>query len=253
MSSFWSTVRISFHFSAIDLRRRWFDYAANILGPYIAAAVITIFFGAILKGYLQGYADYARHVVIGIIVWSYVSSTTVEGSAVLSRWPLIVRYSDVPLLAVAMSIVWRHSVYFAINLLLALSLLIAFMDFSLDWPAWIQLAAAAIAIVVLCHGLTVVAMVCGGRFRGMNQILVGSFNVAFLLTPILWKENFAGRFEFVVKLNPFRHLVEIVRGPVSEGGIDFQAWAVAILVLSATVGLAIWLWRRYEPEVRYWI
>ena len=87
----------------------------------------------------------------------------------------------------------------------------------------------------------------------MNQILVGSFNVAFLLTPILWKENFAGRFEFVVKLNPFRHLVEIVRGPVSEGGIDFQAWAVAILVLSATVGLAIWLWRRYEPEVRYWI
>lgn len=253
MASFERQVRISLHFCAIDLRRRWLDHLTNILGPYLAAGVLTIFFGAILKEYLQGYADYGRHVILGLIVWSYISSTAVEGSGLLSRWPLILRYTDVPILSVAMSVVWRYSIYFLINLSIALTLLHLFLDLSFGWSDAFQLVASVIVLTVLCHSLTILAMLGGGRFRGMSQLLVGIFNIGFLLTPILWKEHFAGRFDFIVRLNPFRHIVEIVRIPASGEGPDAQAWVVAVVVAAATLTLAIRLWRRYEPEVRYWI
>jgi ABC-type polysaccharide/polyol phosphate export permease len=77
--------------------------------------------------------------------------------------------------------------------------------------------------------------------------------MAFLLTPIVWTERFLGRFEFLVWFNPFRHLVEIIRGPAMGLAADPATWVAAVVVVAGTVMGATWLWRRYVPWVRYWI
>lgn len=250
---FRQSIRISIQFAAIDLRRRWLDHAANILGPYLAALVLTVFFGAVLKEYLQGYIDYARHLVVGLVVWVYLSSTIVEGCAAFARWSPILRYADVSVLAIPMSVALRHSVYFVINMMIALVFLAMATDFSINWPVSIKLLAAGIVLMIACLALAALAFLGGGRFRDITQLVVGALNVAFLLTPILWKEHFLGRFDFLAKLNPFRHLVEIVRRAVYGEGVGIGTWLAAILISAASLALAVWLWRRHENRLRYWL
>jgi ABC-type polysaccharide/polyol phosphate export permease len=247
---FRQSIRISVQFAAIDLRRRWFDHAANILGPYLAAIALTLFFGAVLKEYLQGYVDY---LTIGLVVWVFVSSTTVDACAAFARWSPILRYADVPALAIPMSVALRHSVYFAINMTIALFLLAVATDFSVDWSISIKLLAAGAVLIFACFALAALAFLGGGRFRDVTQLVVGVLNVAFLLTPILWKEHFLGRFDFLAKFNPFRYLIEIIRHSLYGEGSEIEIWFAATLISVASLALAVWLWRRHEPRLRYWL
>jgi ABC-type polysaccharide/polyol phosphate export permease len=251
--SWWRTFRISAHLAAIDWRRGWLDHATNTLGPLIAAVALTLFFGAILKGYLQGYVDYGRHVATGVIVWAFISSTTVEASAAFARWSLTLRRSDLPLAAVAAAIALRHTLYFIINMIVLLVVFSLYLWLPLDGLDLLAFLAAIVLLSVFCHAMAAVALLSGGRFRNVIQLVVGIFNVAFLLTPIVWTEHFLGRFEFLVWFNPFRHLVEVVRGPAIGFAADPATWMAAVAVVAGTVLAATWLWRRYAPWVRYWI
>ena len=64
------------------------------------------------------------------------------------------------------------------------------------------------------------------RFRDLPQIVAAVMQIAFYITPIIYRPNALNRFSFIVKLNPLAHLIELVRAPLIGQVPSAMTWAV---------------------------
>ena len=95
-------------------------------------------------------------------------------------------------------------------------------------------------------------MLCA-RFRDIGPIVGSTMQLAFFLTPILWKPKLLGAWEAWMPFNPFYALLETVRGPLVEGGGPPLAWLAAILYTLATVTMAAAFFVRFRSRVAFWV
>ena len=66
-------------------------------------------------------------------------------------------------------------------------------------------------------------MVCA-RFRDIPQIVTSLVQVAFFLTPVLWKADMLGRNIWAAEYNPYFHFLEVVRQPLLGASASMQSW-----------------------------
>ena len=77
--------------------------------------------------------------------------------------------------------------------------------------------------------------------------------VAFFLTPIIWKpELLADRVAFVL-VNPFFHFVELVRAPLLGQAPSPLTWTVALGVAAGGWAVTFLLFRRFRNRIAYWV
>ena len=92
------------------------------------------------------------------------------------------------------------------------------------------------------------------RYRDLGQVISSSILIIFLLTPIIWKPEFAAeRRAMLVDVNPFYHFVHIVRGPIIYQEIPVTSLIVAavISILSLIIGSS--LMAVYRHRIIYWL
>ena len=122
-------------------------------------------------------------------------------------------------------------------------------------PGWIALLAVP-AVALLCLNGIWAGLLLGllsARFRDVPQIVANAMQVAFFLTPILWKPDLLPGRAFVVTYNPFFYAVELVRAPLMGTTPPLESWLAALVatLLGASVALAVFV--RYRRRIAYWI
>ncbi len=91
------------------------------------------------------------------------------------------------------------------------------------------------------------------RFRDVPQIVASVVQVAFFLTPIIWKPELLPGRALVLDLNPFFHFVELVRAPLLGQVPGLASW---LAVLGITLGgwlVTLGMYRRYRWRIAYWL
>ena len=89
-------------------------------------------------------------------------------------------------------------------------------------PGLALLAANAFALALL------LGMACA-RFRDIPPIVASVLQLAFFMSPVLWKPELLGEKQAWLPLNPFYVLMEVVRGPLVEGGAPGLVWLSAVV------------------------
>ena len=92
------------------------------------------------------------------------------------------------------------------------------------------------------------------RFRDIPQIISSFVQVAFFLTPVLWKAESLGGYRWIVNVNPLYHAIECIRAPLL--GISPYPWvSLAASMGLAIVGFAITLafFTKYRARIAYWV
>jgi ABC-type polysaccharide/polyol phosphate export permease len=54
-------------------------------------------------------------------------------------------------------------------------------------------------------------------------------------------------------LNPFYHLIEIVRAPLLNEPVSPASWELCIVMAVAGLGFTAWLYRRAHARIAYWV
>jgi lipopolysaccharide transport system permease protein len=104
---------------------------------------------------------------------------------------------------------------------------------------------------MLAGGL-LLGMVCA-RFRDIPPIVANAVQLAFFVSPILWKPELLGNAMVWMAFNPFYALLETVRGPLLEGGGPPLAWLAAIVYTTLHVVLAGFLFARFRSRIAFWV
>ena len=248
------------HLGWQDIRQR---YRRSVLGPVwitISMAVTAVALGILYSG-LFGIAleRLLPHVLVGFIVWAFISGCITEGSEVFIANEGLIKHLPAPLSTHVYRLVWRQTLFFAHNLLVYVVMLLVFPQ-PLKWTA----IAVVPAFLLLALNGAWVALAVGvitARFRDILPITQSVVQLAFFLTPIVWiyeellnspNPEIAERAR-LAEFNPFLHFLEIVRRPLLGQDQELRFWVVVLAITVAGWALTMVVLRRYRSRVSYWV
>jgi ABC-type polysaccharide/polyol phosphate export permease len=231
-------------------------YRRSRLGQFWITVSVGIFVASIGIFYSQVLGipvdQYLPYLASGYIAWGFIASVVAEGCSVFIGATGFLTQHRVPLTAFVLRCVQKNILILAHN---ALVLIAVFLIFPPGLSISVVLIIPAFMLWVL-SAIWVVALVglVSTRFRDMAQIIASVMQIAFLLTPVLWRaSDLNGSAQLIAKLNPFTHYLAILRQPLLNQAPDFVSWAV---VLSATLlgaALTFLIFARFRTRVPYWL
>lgn len=199
-------------------------------------------------------SKFAAHLALGWTVFQVMNAVTSESTMVLFRARSFIMDGRMRLTDFVLRSMAKACFHFLMAIPMVALALIIYPDLPL---AGLPLGIAAFALVLvntLWAGM--VFSLAGARFPDLQQFISNTFRLLFLLTPIVWypdqmpADSIRGRLS---RLNPFYHLIEIVRAPILGEPISIHSWYYVGAMTVGGLALAAFLYRRYARLVPIWL
>ncbi|ONG51399.1 ABC transporter [Pseudoroseomonas deserti] len=244
--------RLAWALARLDLRNR---YRGSVIGPFwvtLSMAAMVLGLGLLYSQLFQmDLQSYLPHLVTSLIVWNVLAAMVADAANCLSSADGVIRQLRLPLTTHALRCVFRN----ALNAAHTLPLILVVFAIVGHWPG--------IEVLLLIPGLAVLAvnalavsiflgMICA-RFRDIGPIVTNVMQMAFFLTPVIWKPELLKENAVWLPLNPFYTMLEMVRGPLVEGGGSLLTWAAALGYSSVLLAIALVFFIRFRNRVAFWV
>jgi ABC-type polysaccharide/polyol phosphate export permease len=204
----------------------------------VQLVVMILAVGAIYGSLLdQDLRKFLPYLTVGLVVWSFLTATIVEGGLALVASEGYIKQIGLPVHVYILRSFVSASLVVGINLA-AFAVLAAVYRVPVGWGVlWAIPGFALLGLVGLF--LMVVVAHLNARFRDTTHLAAVTLQVLFYVTPVLWPaEMLRGRrLAWVVEANPLYHLLEVVRQPLlASQPAALENYGVA---LAAVAGLAV--------------
>ncbi len=122
-------------------------------------------------------------------------------------------------------------------------------------PGWVGLWAIPGCLLFVLDAFAVATLfgMLSARFRDIGPIVASVMQIAFFMSPVIWKPELLGERQRYLPLNPFFVVMETVRGPLVEGGISPWLWVAAIVYSAILCGAAFLIFRRFRNRIAFWV
>ncbi len=235
-----------------DIRQR---YRRSVIGPFW----LTISMGMMVGGLAYLYAGlfnqdihaYLPYVATGLIVFGLISSLITDASTVFIAGSRAILQVRAPISVYLYQMVWRNLIIFAHNMVIYVVVLLAFRTA----PHWVTLLSVVGVLLIATLGVWtgIVLGALSARFRDVPPIVGTVVQVVFFLTPIFWRPEQLPDRALFVHLNPFFHLVEIVRFPLLGQPPRFSTWVAIISLNVVGAVVALIFFAKYRARIAYWV
>ena len=235
-----------------DIRQR---YRRSVLGPFW----ITLTMMATIAGMGPLYAalfrinahDFIPYLALGLIAWGLISTVILDGCLTFTSADSMIRSVRLPMSLYVFRMILRNLLIFAHNI-------VAFLPFALYLgiePRWLWLMALP-GVLIIAAAAFPVALILGilcARFRDLQQIVASIVQLAFFLTPIMWKPELLGNREYIATYNPFFVFIEVVRGPVYGQMPSLHVYVAALLMVAILCAIAFPVFSRFHRRIAFWV
>ena len=235
-----------------DIRLR---YRRTLLGPLwlTLSTGITVFAIGLLYAVLlnQEISSYLPSLAIGIITWTFFSSSVNEGCMVFVGSVGFIKAYVMPLSIYVFRLLWRNIIILLHNFVIVIVMWMIFR-WQLTLVALLSLAGYAL-ILIFVLGIVLFFGVLCTRYRDIPQIVSSILQLLFIITPIMWAPENLGEKRWFADFNPLFSIIEVVRAPLLGQVPDWRQWSIALgcAVLSLACGWVFY--ERYSYRVAYWL
>lgn len=235
-----------------DIHQR---YRRSAFGPFwitISMAIFIVLLGFVYsKLFHQELAVFLPYIAMGIITWAFISGTSTEACSAFIENAGIIRQIRLPYSIYVMRMIWRSFIVFLHTVILLVPIAIYFrMHFGAD----VLLAVPGMLLVVVNQiWLAIVIGILATRFRDISQIVATAIQISMFVTPIMWPVSAIPEARFIAEINPFYHLIELVRAPLLGGVAEPLSWIVVAVMCIIGYGLAASMLTRASPRLVYWL
>ncbi len=244
--------RLSVLLGWLDIRLR---YRGSILGPFwltlstaVMVGALGFLYSALFKMQLH---DYLPFLALSIVLWNFLGSLVSEGCASFTESETMIRSMRMPYLLYAMRVAVRNVVVLAHNIVVIAGVFVILkitpgMTALLALPGLVLWAIDGIAVIMLLGAFC-------ARFRDIPPIVASVMQLAFFLSPVIWKPELLGPRARWLPFNPFFSLFEIVRGPLL-GDVPAASTVVSALLYSVLLCAVSWaLFVRVRGRLAFWV
>lgn len=245
-------INIWFFLAWQDIRQR---YTRSVIGPFwitISTGVLIIamgpLYGTLLK---QDMGSYLQHLAISMIIWNFIAGYVNESCGAFISAEGYIKQIKLPLTVHLLRVLTKNLLYFMHNVLIIIVLLFIYPPESLKY--YFLLPAAFLLVFGNLFWVGFLLAILCTRFRDIPQIVTNLMQLLFFMTPILWKVDMLGKHRWAAEVNPFYHLIEIIRGPLLGGQVSALPWLVSIAMIAVGSLLALLVLSRFRSRIPYWL
>lgn len=233
-----------------DVRLKFRRSAIGAAWIFVNLAVMVLSIGFIYANLLgQDPRDFIPYLTIGMILWSYLTSTIVDGGNAFIHAEGYIKQISLPIYVY----IFRSFVSISATMLITM---IAFVIVALIYrlpvhPATLLALPGLLLVMTTSLLLITIFAHLNARFRDIAHMAAVGMQVLFYVTPVIFPAALLrGRrgLELVIELNPMYHLLEVVRQPLLHGAPagwhSYAAVGLVIVVLAAIAAAVIGAFQR---------
>jgi lipopolysaccharide transport system permease protein len=245
--------RLAWALGWLDIRLR---YRGSMLGPFwltistgVMVGSLGLLYSTLFKIELH---DYLPFLALSQVLWMFLAAVVSEACTTFTDAEGVIRSVRMPFFVFSMRALLRNVMVLGHNIVV---IIVVFAIFSM-WPTWEALLAipGLLIWVIDVLALTLLLGAFCARFRDIQPIVNSVMQIAFFMTPVIWKPNQLGASGIAnLPFNPFFDLLEIVRGPILGSEVSGMTWLGAIVYSLALCGISWAFFVRARGRVTFWI
>jgi lipopolysaccharide transport system permease protein len=219
--------RLALALAWLDVKGR---YRGSMLGPFwltLSTAVMVgslgVLYSTLFKTVLR---EYLPFLALSLVLWNFLQTLVSEACLAFTQNDSIIRAVRMPFLLYGARLVIRNLIVLAHNIVV---IFVVFAIFD-TWPGRYGLIAIPGFMLWVVDSLAL-AMSLGAicaRFRDIPPIVNSVMQIAFFLSPIIWRPDLITHGARFLPLNPLFSLFEVVRGPLLNQVPGETIWAAAL-------------------------
>ncbi|TDR23225.1 ABC-2 type transport system permease protein/lipopolysaccharide transport system permease protein [Marinicella litoralis] len=197
--------------------------------------------------------EYVLFLAIGVLTWNFISAAIISSGMVFSKGSSLMQQMKLPQSIFVFQNVYRETLILILYQLFAIPLLIALKGFAFISVLWLVALAGFVLIVLNAFFVNMWLGWLAVRYKDVQPFLGSVVLILFLVTPVLWPlpEKFNDSLLFL--LNPFYHLLELIRAPVLNNEIPVLSFLVGIGCLLFNVVICIIFYPRVKNKLVLWL
>jgi ABC-2 type transport system permease protein/lipopolysaccharide transport system permease protein len=235
-----------------DVRQR---YRRSTLGPFwitISMGVMVFALG-LLYGQIFGQElhDYLPFLAAGFVIWGLVAEMILGGCTTFISAEGMIRQLNAPVSIYAYRQIWSAVIAFGHNIWIFFAVA-WWYDVDLGWQVlWVLPA----VLMLLVNGFWMALFfgLLSARFRDVPLIVGSVVQVLFFLTPVIWRPEMLPDRALFLKLNPFYHMVEILRAPMLGYIPALENWLAVLLIAACGWAITLFFYSAYRWRIAYWV
>lgn len=232
-------------------------YRRSAIGPFwitasmaVQIGAMGIVFGIIFRIPLQ---EYLPFLAAGIILWTLISGSVSEACMTFINSESMIKQLDLSVFIYVMRVVLRNLFNLAHNFVVIPLTFLAVWH-PIGWQ--VLLFIPGLIIVVANLGwMTVVLGMISARYRDIPQIVQAIMTIVYFITPVMWQPQAVGaeNAHWLLGLNPFYHLLQLLRLPFLSGFPTIENWALSAAFAGAGWLVALLTLKKFGKQIAYWV
>ncbi len=235
-----------------DIRQR---YQRSVLGPFwltlsmgVMILGIGVLYGGLFNNPLKSYIPF---ISVSLILWGFMTVVIQEGATLFIDNSGVLKQISLSKTSFLLRMIWKNILILLHN---AIVIFLVFIVFRI-WPGWsLPIAFLGLFLLIINLGwMALLAAIISTRFRDIPPLITSILQVLFFMTPVIWHAGDLPKRLAFMTANPFYHLLEIVRAPLLDQGL--QPVSIFITLVLALVGWAItfFMFSMTRHRIIYWI
>ncbi len=230
-------------------------YRRSVLGPFWLTLGTAIGVGGL--GWLWSeLLRVDRHTFVpsmtaGLIIWQLVSGVVVDSSSCFQGASSIIRNMLLPHSLHPLQLVLRHLINFFHNILVFV-LVAIILDVPITWATLLSVPALVIVVLNL-YWMSLLVGILGARFRDIEYAVAAMMPLLFFISPVLYRPEHVPAQAALVWLNPFSHLIEILRAPMLGTIPPPVAIVVSLAMFTLGGALTLYLFNARHSRIAFWV
>jgi ABC-type polysaccharide/polyol phosphate export permease len=236
-----------------ELRRRYARSRGGQFWLTLSTAITILALGLVwsllwripVKGILP-------YISVAMVFWALITGIINEATTAFTSIGNLFVNQRTSLSVAIFALCYRNLIMLAHNLVFLVAIYAWFgiwptLQFLLVFPGLIL---TLLFLISTAYALAIV----GTRFRDTIPLTISITQVAYFITPVLWKPDFLPPdYRWINWVNPFAVFLSILRDPVLGNPLSPMNWGVAFAYTAIAVLIALPFIGYYRNRVIYWI
>jgi ABC-type polysaccharide/polyol phosphate export permease len=230
-------------------------YVRTLLGPFWLTLGHCVWIGAmaVVMGSLfnNSIKTVLPFIAAGTLVWTFIASVMNESCQVFINAGYIITSINLPISLHIFRLVVRNFIIFLHNLVV-LVLIVIFCNVSVNLNTLLVIPALIILMINSLWIATLIGVI-STRYRDIQQIIMTSTSILPFITPIFWEKSFLKKHLWIANINPFYHMIEIVRSPLLGQQPSLLSWQIIIVITILGILFTLKIFNTYKHRIIYWL
>jgi ABC-type polysaccharide/polyol phosphate export permease len=187
----------------------------------------------------------------GLITWQFISGAITESCSIYTRQAAIVRNLQLPMSIHPCQLLLRHLLNFAHNLPVLLVVMLL-LNIPLTWSHLYVLPALILTSLNLLWMMVIISIL-GARFKDLEYTITMVLPLLMFFSPVFYRPNHLPNFANLIWLNPFSHLIELMRSPFLGMAPDLFVIKTNLIMLVIGWAITLWLFGKKSHRIVFWV